>query len=264
MKLGSLFLRRQSTDKETVSDKSDLPYSYDRIINTVKLMILGQDIEQKLTIYDFAIMALGQELAGESGTAIFRKHSPYSEDCKIPFAKVSETKEIKFDHLNVVAYAWNIDRWGPAASSTIKYGFRREMNYYSGTYYPELRLLVIGEGLHHSTKANLLDCGSTKAYVARLEDIFETVYTDGRQWYTEGKAPVPAKDFRVAAMYTLAQERAKLIDSPGYVPATDFAVPFNLDSDREYIEQVHNERDFWKRKCSLLEKELEKLAPPEN
>lgn len=257
---------KQRAKTNTAIDGGDTGYSYDGILKKVRDMTAGADIDMKLAVYDFAIAALGQELAGESGTAIFKSHPPYSHECHIQpaYGKSSSQKNIKFDHINVVSYAWDLTRWGPAATTTLKYGFRQKMDNYTGIYYVELRLLVITNGLHHSTMAKLLQCGSAKAEVVHLAEIFDTVHTDGQQWFEVGKAPIPVNNFRLAAMYTLAQERAKLSSQPGYVPAHDFSVSCDLDANEEEMAKLYNEVNYWKRKCALFEEQLKKLNPSEN
>lgn len=67
MSLGNLFSRHLKLKNH--NSESYPVYDYDRIIHVVDMILLESDIHETMTVYDFAIMALGRELAGESCAA---------------------------------------------------------------------------------------------------------------------------------------------------------------------------------------------------
>lgn len=111
--------------------------------------------------------------------------------------------------------------WGKIsrASYDIQHdGFHSDWNYFSGGYYPELHLIAMDNGLHHSCAAAAFHAeGTVKLEVYPLKQIFPIVTTDGVFWNINGEyGPVSRSvvDVRMAILFELARMKEDLSASP--------------------------------------------------
>ena len=111
--------------------------------------------------------------------------------------------------------------WGKIsrASYDIQHdGFHSDWNYFSGGYYPELHLIAMDNGLHHSCAAAAFHAeGTVKLEVYPLKQIFPIVSTDGVFWNINGEyGPVSRSvvDVRMAILFELARMKEDLSASP--------------------------------------------------
>ena len=97
-------------------------------------------------------------------------------------------------------------------------GFHSDWNYFSGGYYPELHLIAMDNGLHHSCAAAAFHAeGTVKLEVYPLKQIFPIVTTDGVVWNINGEyGPVSRSvvDVRMAILFELARMKEDLSASP--------------------------------------------------
>lgn len=97
-------------------------------------------------------------------------------------------------------------------------GFHSDWNYFSGGYYPELHLIAMDNGLHHSCAAAAFHAeGTVKLEVYPLKQIFPIVTTDGVVWNINGEyGPVSRSvvDVRMAILFELARMKEQLSVSP--------------------------------------------------
>jgi len=92
-------------------------------------------------------------------------------------------------------------------------GFHADWNYFSGVYYPELHLIGINNGLHHScAAATFQENGEIELNVYSLKRLFPLVTTDGEFWYRR-EVPgttLPVLDVRMAILFELARIKDNL------------------------------------------------------
>lgn len=115
---------------------------------------------------------------------------------------------------SVVIQPWSKGRLINAIRDISEAGFNQNSSptdCYSGILYPELELVVITNGKHHLTVAQLTGHATADLTVANLTPFFDTLRTDGSQWYFNGKKYLVG-DYRIALLYELARRRAELIN----------------------------------------------------
>ena len=113
----------------------------------------------------------------------------------------------------VVSSIWAWDRTSRAAYDIKNQGFHADWNYFSGAYYPELHLIVMENGLHHSCAAATFQAdGGIKLDVYSLKRLFPLVTTDGEFWYMKDnpRATCPVLDVRMAIRFELARMKDDL------------------------------------------------------
>lgn len=87
-----------------------------------------------------------------------------------------------------------------------------------GTYYEELGLLIISQGLHSSsTFVNLQKEAYIDAHGISIKPLLNDIYTDGEWWRgTEDKAIEKVKDVRMAILFYLAKLKQNIQEGENY------------------------------------------------
>ena len=103
--------------------------------------------------------------------------------------------------------------WGKlskACNHIARRGFLTDMNNYTGQYYPELNMIIVENGLHHScVAAQLNETGEIKAYTYPLSQCFHRIHTDGTYWYDKENPTWKSQvyDVRMAILFELANKK---------------------------------------------------------
>lgn len=238
---------------------------YNALHAVEELLPLNQDkdISLQIGVYDFCIKAFAREIAANSATQIFKpQHCPYSKDFQIPLIECYTEENIKFEGHYIAACVWDPTRWLGSVKTVLQSGFRQTYGYYTGLFYEELNLIVITNGLHHTSIASLLDTGSANVGRIRLSDYFGVLKTDGERWYRgEGAERQVSQvgDYRIAVLYELARRRDELAVVGKQVLPQNVAVPHELDIMAENYRAIWNEKNYYCNECRLLKSENERL-----
>lgn len=174
----------------------------------------------RMELLDFIIEAVKADLQSSVGTELIyagsrapRIHS----DELAPFSGIycTGTQEISSTGLTVIACPWKDCRLRGAVHDILESGFRSDIGRRNGTYYPELKMIAVENGLHHSFVASRLgQNGTFRVDVYPLRGIFPYVRTDGKRWYDENnpnRSP-EVMDVRMAILYELARMKQQFLE----------------------------------------------------
>lgn len=262
-----MLFRKWKAQKDLVeSTRRDKATEFNRTVNIIEQLRLIKEHEELSTIigvYDFSIRAIAREIASSSACQLFHgKHCPYSDDYEIKFVKGRQTENIKFGNNQVVSAVWNQGKWLGAVRTVLKEGFRQSEGYYTGYLYKELNLIVIKNGLHHTSIASLINAGSAKVQIIHLSDYFERLTTDGAYWFYNDGAEQKTEevgDYRIAVLYELARRREAVAGEAKLVLPQDEEIPHELDAMADRLLAAQNEKNYYKQECRLLENKLKQL-----
>lgn len=175
---------------------------------------LEATIVGKVTVFDFAIRAIGRELDTEN-TALFLRNgisdSADGLDYYIPTTTaLYHHKGVSLSKYNVISRPWDSRRFVSAIITEFLRGHRSGWNYSDGILYQELGLVVVSNGRHHLTIAKFNGDATADLDIHSLQDSFPILHTDGASWfYEEDGIPrnIPCRDYRLALLYELARKR---------------------------------------------------------
>lgn len=123
-------------------------------------------------------------------------------------------KEVSFEGNTVICMPYDFKKMAGAVVDINRDGFLKDVEH-TGFYFPELKLLIIQSGQHHSSVASIKgNCGgAANADVYHLADIYPrlSVSDDYRFWLSKGEEgedelPIEVIDPRFALLYNLAKE----------------------------------------------------------
>lgn len=195
-----------------------------RIINDPTFQ--GKDVASKAFFLDYVIKSLKADIIGSSLTAIY-----FGSDDTDDFDDVSDpskgiqyadfplnilsdargSEEVSFAGNSVLSLPWEPSRLVEAAVDVAADGLRIEKGNYNGVYYPEISLIRMVDGRHHSAAALPPESGVVIADVFSLVDAFPTVSTDGVFWYKNGHPLFCARDVRFSLIYELARKQYEMV-----------------------------------------------------
>lgn len=176
---------------------------------------------QRAAIFDYAIWALGQQIAAD-GHGIFvsggiTPNNPFYDPSKnFPSLEAVHLGKQFFDISKIPTYTgpWERGRFPKTLSSLLKNGYKHTEASNDGTYYKELGFAVMMNGRHHTSWSIYMGSCIEELDVITLEPYFPVVQTDGAYFiYTNcdgNKVQNQTNDYRFAAMYRLAQMRWEL------------------------------------------------------
>lgn len=133
-------------------------------------------------------------------------------------------EKVELSGKTVISSIYSHEKLYKASTHIKHYGFRINENYFTGVYFPELRLVVITNGQHHSCVAAQNHCihGECIASVCRLEKLFGIVRTDGEYWYFADQK-LKVGDVRFAILFEVAREKARLLSEDSIVQLSDMS-----------------------------------------
>lgn len=123
-------------------------------------------------------------------------------------------KEVSFEGNTVICMPYDFKKMAGAVVDISRDGFIKSVEH-TGFYFPEIKLLIIQNGQHHSSVASIKgSCGgAADADVYHLADIYPwlSVSDDYRFWLFEREdgednTPIEVIDPRFALLYNLAKE----------------------------------------------------------
>ncbi len=174
----------------------------------------GNDLDiHKAEVISFFIELIGKDLAFSTASRLLRLgKTPQNVQFAIPAPEEAYVgaENFSLSGINVVSDTYACDKLVGAIHHIKTAGFR-QINNYTGTYYPEINLAVIENGRHHLSVAMVHDTGSAQLQICSLRKAFGYVTTDGAFWYTEGGQRQPVLDYRLAVLFELARLRESLI-----------------------------------------------------
>lgn len=130
-----------------------------------------------------------------------------------PFSHLFHSVENKYISTYKKTIISSPEDWGKlykACNHIAQNGFLTSLNNYTGQYYPELDMIFISNGLHHScVAAQLNEVGEIRVDVCLLSPCFHRITTDGKYWYDkelpDWKSDV--HDVRMAILFELAKKK---------------------------------------------------------
>lgn len=243
---------------------------FHEIINAVKFLgYSANDEVEKIELLDFAIWALGQEIAGSENWRLLHGASPLrNEKYLLPRFPDSNSEIVWVDVCQCATYhgIWRCESIANTMRQILRYGYVEESDA-RGIYYPELRFAVITEGRHRRAVGIYAGECISKLEQVSLKPYFSRMETDGMyfQWRNEYGEPnqqyIP--DVRFAAMYRLAQmreERLQRVD-PRQVRTPEFLKKYSKEDDflAAKVDDLHRLADIQSRRLKGQDHEIWKL-----
>ncbi|GEM_PF-6360141 len=193
-------------------------HSFNRIMRNVRGWVdfAQQDHPRRdsIPLLDFLINTVKEDLRTSAAAELLYAAGNDSRDWRealFPFVCWLEDipeETVPLAGNTVVSSIWAWDRTSRAAYDIKNQGFHSDWNYFSGAYYPELHLIVMENGLHHSCAAATYQAdGEIKLEVYSLKRFFPLVTTDGEFWYMKDnpRMTCPVLDVRMAILFELAR-----------------------------------------------------------
>lgn len=175
--------------------------------------------EEQIAVLDYAIKVVKRDLIGEGlSQIVYGKEVPeWRLDLPGP-ARGAEKETISVDlaKTDVLVTPWDATRLSRAIRNLRRGPFDQTEDSYTATYYSDIELLVIGNGIHHTAVASVGQGGILDGCrVVRWTPLFEEISTDGAVWnYLKDGSILPVSDFRLALLYTLAKMKHELQSAP--------------------------------------------------
>ena len=182
---------------------------FEKTVQTIHTMLNMADCDdEKAAILDYAINVVGRELVYSVSAELLHSGStPDNREYVIPLGTITKVARLncQLDGVNVVIDTYDLEKLKKAIVQVSQNGFHQELSYYTGTFYPEINLVVVENGRHHLSAAAVKNSGSAKLQVCDLKKAFPLLHTDGAYWYINDTTPWPVYDYRIAVLYELAR-----------------------------------------------------------
>ena len=206
--LKSLFQKwKQKIDSQHLDNKKK--HDYAKTISTVSQVVgSAGNNEERIHILDYAINVIGRELAYSAAAELLHfGNTPEDREYIIPLGSKTwkSNQQFSLAGANIVSDTYDLDKLRKAIPQVFTNGFHQELGNYTGTYYPEINLVIVENGRHHLSAAMTKNLGSAMLYVHSLKEAFPHMKTDGAYWYIDGMKPWTVYDYRVATLYELAR-----------------------------------------------------------
>ncbi len=207
-------------------EQCSMIYAYSNAMKAAQYA-LEWDLEHGTNSFEMLMQSVRIDLWGSSMTGVLfcEQNSAYTAlqnhqwlpDFPFPRNYTAEQiNDMPFGENIVISVPYDPKKWRAALSDLSVSDFdqhKNPMHDYCGDYYPELRVIQIHAGRHHSSAAALRAQGSATVHVWDLTVCYPYFWTDGAFWYNDraegGKerGMKPVKDVRVAILYGMAQMR---------------------------------------------------------
>lgn len=161
--------------------------------------------ENEREVYDFAIKAIGIELA-VSPTVKYLLHGMETNMDIIPYVKPYKDDTVDMAGKVVLSFPWNRCKLNGSICDVNQKGFIKYPQNCKGVYYEELGLVHITNGFHHAAVAFIENTGEADLEIISLHNYFDTLTTDGAYWMCHGER-TRCDDYRLAVLYELARQR---------------------------------------------------------
>lgn len=206
-----------SEDHQSERQRHDrMCLEYDAALQQIDdLLVWVENNEERIAVLDYAIKVVKRDLIGEGlARIVYGKEVPeWRSDFPGPgHGAKRETISLDLAKTDVLVTPWATTRLPGAICDLLREPFDQRRDYYTATYYSEIELLVIGNGIHHTAVASIGKGGMLDGcIVVRWTPLFEEIGTDGAVWnYWKDGSVLPVSDFRLALLYTLAKMKHEL------------------------------------------------------
>ena len=203
-------------------------YSFEQIMSNIRNWVdyAKQDRSRPdaIPLLDFLISTVREDMRTSTVSDLLYSAGRRSRDWRealFPFHDCFQNvqeMDIPFAGNTVISSIYDWEKISRASYDIQHNGFHSDLNYFSGGYYPELHLIAMENGLHHSCAAAAFHAeGTVKLEVYPLKQIFPIVTTDGVFWNINGEyGPVSRSvvDVRMAILFELARMKEDLSASP--------------------------------------------------
>ncbi len=120
----------------------------------------------------------------------------------------NQKRWVSFSKADVLVIPYDERKLLSAISDILKEGFKKEKNAFDAFYLPEINLLIIANGRHHSAAAYAKKQGGVQAFVTPLIDHLPVYKAEGVNWWENGKQlKYGTSDFRGALIFELFRIR---------------------------------------------------------
>ncbi len=186
---------------------------YDNALQQIDIFLSQAEIDEvRIAILDYAIKAIKRDLIGEGlAQIVYGKEVPEWRAAFPISSQHKSRKHISIDlsKTDILVTTWKEDRLSKAIQNLMAAPFDQGLDYYTATYYPEIELAIIGNGMHHTAVASVGASGvMDRCTVIHMTPAFDDVSTDGANWMNSKTGSIMGvDDFRFALLFTLAQMR---------------------------------------------------------
>lgn len=175
---------------------------------------------ERVSFFDFLIRVISDDMRTSAASEMIYAGKQEARDFRqalFPFtgwirpvrAKVSS------EGCTVISSVYDWGKLTRATADVEALGFQTRLSNYTGAYYPELDLIAVENGLHHScVAAQTGRSGVFSVNVYELKRLFPFVHTDGDWWYNSQDpmaSPRPVRDVRFAILFELARRKETLL-----------------------------------------------------
>ncbi len=201
------WLSRRRSESSQLADNAKKA-AFDEAIRSIRYLLYWTPLDvDKATVLDYAINVIGRDLSySVAARMLYHGKTPGNSDFTIPapLSAYHGHRNYSLSGINVISDTYDSDKLSKAISQVFLQGFR-QINNYTGTYYPDINLVVVENGRHHLSAAAVKNSGSAKLQICDLKEAFSVLKTDGAYWYSDGSSPDQVFDYRVAVLYELAR-----------------------------------------------------------
>lgn len=203
-------LKRNKVPRVKGLHRSNMRREFDTAIHQVEnLLSRAQNAEERTAILNFAIKAVKRDLIGEGLVQLVYGRAAPDWRSEFPLPSQEEKKMISIDlgKTDVLTIPWHTERLSQAILDLLHTPFDQNKDYYTATYYPEIDLVIVGNGIHHTAVASIGNGGIVdRCRVIHLAPAFDELSTDGAVWKNAKYGSIlPVSDFRFALLYALAK-----------------------------------------------------------
>lgn len=239
--------------------------------NILQLLDHESQPGMQISLLDFSIEVIGRELEVETISGFLCRNCKEDEGehrYEIPlvekYANHETVRGAALSAYHVVTRPWKRGSLLHAVNSVFRYGFLQSEGTYDGTLYQELGLVVIENGRHHLTAAQIRGTASADLQVYSLAPCFSNLTTDGCFWLCDEERE-PVKDYRVALLYELARRRYHICQQQAFPePIHCPAIPDGIHPDLpqkvfDLLQEKNDDLQYLKSENRILERHVNRL-----
>lgn len=245
---------------------------FQRAMSSVHSLFLGAITDmEKAAIYDFAIWAIGRDVAAD-GCSNLMLGKNVQENRDISYAVFPDIPEarggsqvVDLAKCNAYTGCWNPNRILTSVGSLFESGYHQPSDS-NGVYYPELRFAIMYNGRHHTSLATFLNDCKVNLEVIQLTPYFNAVNTDGAfyDYLNEYNEPqhIRIGEYRMAVLFQLAKERAR-------IEQTHIGDLFTREMMHKHLQEESKQYDrlcdalkevsYWKQQCTVKDQRIREL-----
>lgn len=175
-----------------------------------------------LNYVNFLIDAIKQEIVGSSRTDLLFPPDTDKELNVFPIVALTSTKlkdedkavEIPLNGKTIISFPYDTEKIVDATNDIYDGGFDSKVRNIYGTYFPELEMIIIENGRHHTAITNSFPKDAVAiCNIYHLKDIVDEIDIFGNLWVNQidrKRVPIEVVDMRYAVLYKLIQKRFEI------------------------------------------------------